>query len=60
MARGEFCMSSPEKLLYVCRRGDFWGGEGRGGEGVANQLSPPFVKMIHFHIKTKKDLKKSF
>jgi hypothetical protein len=35
-------------------------GEGRGGEGVANQLSPPFVKMIHFHIKTKKDLKKSF
>jgi hypothetical protein len=48
-------MSSPEKLLYVCRRGDFW-----GGGGGANQLSPPFVKMIHFHIKTKKDLKKSF
>jgi len=44
-------MSSPEKLLYVCRRGDlfFWG-------WGPNQLSPPFVKMLHFHIKTKKEL----
>jgi hypothetical protein len=44
-------MSSPEKLLYVCRRGDlfFWG-------WGPNQLSPPFVKMLHFHIKTRKEL----